>query len=93
MVVLAMYIISNCPADRHPLGARHYRKKPAVRNHQPKNVQEKHPTLASDDAFLPVKVDKAIQPAAIQQNSAVIQTNITVTSPITKGQCACFVRH
>jgi hypothetical protein len=90
MVILPMYVVSDCPADRHPLSAGHYWKKPTVWNHKLKDVSEKHSALTSDEALFSVKADKSIQPTAIQQHSAIIQANITVTAPITKGQHKCF---
>jgi hypothetical protein len=87
MVILAVYVICNSAADSHPLRSWDDREEPAGRCHESKYFSEKNAALAPDDTVVPIKIDKAIQPATIQENSPIVKTDIAIATPVPESQC------
>ena len=72
MMVFPVYIIRDRPTKRHPLRPRDHWQKPAMRDDKLEDIAQENPALASDNAFLLIKLDEPVHPSTVQQNATVI---------------------
>jgi hypothetical protein len=94
MMIFAMDIIGDRPADGDEAGSGRNGEKPAPRKKYVDNIGETDSTFAAHHAAGLLKPENSIQPATIDQLAAVIQTGVAVTAAKAVGQerSGCGIR-
>ena len=82
VMIPAVHIVGDRPADGDETGARRHRQKPAARNEDIKDFGEQHPRLAGHHAGNCVERHQPVKTTRMQQRPAAVQANIAITAAI-----------
>src|SRR5450755_3030059 len=86
MVVLAVHIVGNRPADSYKPCARSYWEEPSLGKHNIDDVGKTDAGFAADHARRLIESKDAIEAAAIDQFAAVVETGVAITASESVGK-------
>ncbi len=86
MMILAVHVIRDSPADRNGGCARDDRKKPARGARQLQDVCQQDTGFASDKARVAIEGDEAIHGSRQQQRAARVEAAVAITAAVSVGQ-------
>ena len=86
VMVLAVDVVGDGPANSNEASARRDGKKPSSRKKYIENVGQADTTFAANHARRFVETENAVEASAVDQFAAGVETRITVTTSETMGE-------
>ena len=88
VMVLAMYVVCDCPAHSDETCSRRDGEKPAFRKKYVDKIAERDATLTADHTRGFVETQNPVQATTLDQAAACVEARIPVTAALAKGQQA-----
>lgn len=92
VMVLAMYVVCDCPAHSDETCSRRDREKPPFRKKYVDKIAESDATLAADHTRGFVETQNPVEAITLDQAAACVEARIPVTSALAKGKQAARLR-
>lgn len=86
VMVLAVYVVRYCPANRHEAGSRRDRKKPSLGKKCVNKIAESDATLATDYSRGFVETQNPVQAMTLNQAAACVEARIAITPAVAKRE-------
>src|SRR5260221_3482035 len=90
VVVLAVHVIGDCAADGDVARARRDRQKPAAWYGEVKNLGKQNTGFTAQYTGCRIEGDEPVEPACVQQRTAVIEAYIAVAAAVAIGEHRAF---
>ena len=85
VVILAMHVVGNRPANGDKTRSRRHRQKPAARHEHIEDVGQQRARFTDQNATLSVEGNQMVESARLQQRRTAVQANVAIAATIAIG--------